>query len=387
MTLRALGKRIGVVVLAVGAAALLLGAVLGQPVLVSFVETGSMQPTLDPGDGFVAVPTALAGPVGPGDVVVFRAERLHGGGLVTHRVVGDTPQGYVTQGDANTFTDQSGSEPPVKESQIVAVALSVGGHIVVVPELGTVLQGIQSGLTLVQYHAFSAVGLGGVQGTQGLAVSIFVLTIAWYVVSVWRDRGPDRDETDDSGVSYVSGRAIVVGLTVLVVVGATATMVVPGGPTKYEVVSAEFDSEGPRVIPTGETETTTHTVGNGGVVPIYVFLEPDGEGISVDRSRMRVPARSATNATVALSAPPQTGYYRFFVTEYRYLAVLPQPVVATLYHQHPWLPIVVIDGLIAVPYYLVGAALVGSESVRMSSLSRDKPLGTRIRRAIRRLYS
>lgn len=36
--------------------ALIAGQLLGQPVLFSFVETGSMQPTLDPGDGFIAIP-------------------------------------------------------------------------------------------------------------------------------------------------------------------------------------------------------------------------------------------------------------------------------------------------------------------------------------------
>jgi len=45
---------------------LVAGQLLGQPILLSFVETGSMQPTLDPGDGFVAVPASLAGPVGVG---------------------------------------------------------------------------------------------------------------------------------------------------------------------------------------------------------------------------------------------------------------------------------------------------------------------------------
>ncbi|MFC7138101.1 S26 family signal peptidase [Halobaculum litoreum] len=63
------------------------GQALGQPVLVSYVETGSMAPTLAPGDGFVAVPAAVAGQVEAGDVVTFRAESVGGGGLTTHRVV------------------------------------------------------------------------------------------------------------------------------------------------------------------------------------------------------------------------------------------------------------------------------------------------------------
>lgn len=387
MTVRSAVKRVGLVVVVGVAVALLLGAVLGQPVLVSFVETGSMEPTLAPDDGFIAIPSAIAGPVTPGDVVVFRAERLHGGGLVTHRVVGETSRGYVTQGDANAFTDQAGSEPPVKESQIVAKALTVGGHIVVIPALGAFLQMVQNALTMVQTGLLGVVGLQGVQGTQGLAVTVFILTYAWYGVTVWLDRRTRDSGQDDRRETSVSGQSIVLALTLLVVLGATVTMVVPGGVTKYEVVSAEFDSDGARVIPMGETETTTHPVGNGGVIPVYVFFETSDERTTVDQQQLRVPARSGVNATVSLTAPHQTGYYRHFVTEYRYLALLPQPVVATLYQYHPWLPIVVIDALVAIPYYLLGLAFVGRGSVRLSGRSRNKSLAERTRRTVRRLYS
>ena len=57
MTLRsyvewALGLFLVIIVLA-----LLLGQLLGQPILLGFVSTGSMEPTMNAGDGFVAVPS------------------------------------------------------------------------------------------------------------------------------------------------------------------------------------------------------------------------------------------------------------------------------------------------------------------------------------------
>jgi signal peptidase len=81
-----------------------------------------MEPTLEPGDGFVAVPAELAGPIDDGDVIVFEAETIQGGGLTTHRVVDETDRGFITRGDANPFTDQDDSEPPVKRAQVVAKA-------------------------------------------------------------------------------------------------------------------------------------------------------------------------------------------------------------------------------------------------------------------------
>lgn len=92
-----------------------------------------MSPNLEPGDGFIAVPIQLAGPIEPGDVVAFDAKVLHGGGLTTHRVVDETAAGFITKGDANAVTDQDGSEPPVKRGQDVAVAYQFGGTVVSTP--------------------------------------------------------------------------------------------------------------------------------------------------------------------------------------------------------------------------------------------------------------
>jgi len=83
------------VVFAVVVLALIAGSLLGQPVLFSFVTTESMSPTIQAGDGFVVIPSVLVDDVGEGDVVVFDAQEIEGGGLTTHRIVGETeaPQG------------------------------------------------------------------------------------------------------------------------------------------------------------------------------------------------------------------------------------------------------------------------------------------------------
>ena len=52
---------------------LLVGQLLGQPILLGYVATGSMEPTMDAGDGFIAIPSAVTGDVQEGDVVVFQA--------------------------------------------------------------------------------------------------------------------------------------------------------------------------------------------------------------------------------------------------------------------------------------------------------------------------
>ena len=367
-------------------AALLLGQVLGTPVLLGYVETGSMEPTMEPGDGFVAVPSAVAGDVERGDVIVFRAEELQGGGLTTHRVVGETPRGYVTQGDANPFPDQDGAEPPVKEGQIVAEVLQVGGEVVVIPNLGTLVTGLQGGFAEVQRRLAVATGSRSLLGTGGLAYVLLGLSLLLYIYDLLasgrgqqRDYGRDHADGRDDGIS--PGLVVVV-LAAVLVASATAAMVVPAGTQQFGVVSAEFTSENPTVIEQGTSSTLPYTVPNGGLLPVVTYLEPASDGVAVSPDRIRVAGRSSASVEMTLSAPQETGYYRQFVTEHRYLAVLPPSMLDTLYGVHPWLPILVIDAGLAGMVALLGLLLLGGRRVRVRSREsrHDRSLRSRVLR-------
>jgi signal peptidase len=366
--------------------ALLLGQSLGHPVLLGFVETGSMSPTLDPGDGFVAVPAAIGGPVETGDVVVYSAEEVQGGGLVTHRVIDETDRGYVTKGDANAFTDQDDGEPPVRRAQVVARALQVGGHVVTIPHLGDAVGAIRSLLRTVQRTLSALLGTSLVLGTRGLAYILFAVTLAWYAVGAWLARN-ERDERRTRSRDDGTDARLVVGLSALLLVaGATAAMTLPAGTQEYGVVSAEFESERATVIPAGGSASVEQPLRNGGVLPIVVYTEPASDGVGVVPRRSSLASGERTTATVTLQAPGETGYYRRYVSRHVYLAVLPVSAIDALYGVHPWAPVVAIDALVGVPFYLVGVWLVGTGRVKNRSRDREIPVTTRIRRAFRRRY-
>jgi signal peptidase len=367
---------------------LVVGQVLGQPVLLAFVETGSMAPTMDPGDGFVAIPAQLAGPPEAGDVVTFRAEELHGGGLTTHRIVGETEQGYVTRGDANPFTDQDGEEPVVKDAQIVAVAWAPGGDVLVVPHLGTVVLAVQGVLGTVQRTLASLLGTRSLLGPTGLGYVFAGAMGLLYVLDLLREGRNVKGEAERDRERSGGGTSVdlyLVGFALVLVAGATAAMVAPGGTQEYGIVSAEFDSERPTVVPVGESETVPYLVGNGGVVPTVTYLEPASRGIEVEPRQVRLARGERVNATVTLHAPPETGYYRRFLVEHRYLALLPLSVVGSLYRLHPWAPVVAIDALLGGGFYLLGRALVGSGRVRTRRRSRDAR--SSFSRRVRSLFS
>lgn len=350
---------------------LLVGQLLGQPLLLSYVTSDSMEPTLGPGDGFIALPLAATGPIEEGDVVVFEAERLEGGGLTTHRVVDTTDRGFITQGDANPFPDQDGVEPPVKRGQIVAEALQIGGNVLVIPSLGTAVEGSHSLITGLQRRLAALTGSRSLLGLQGVAYLLVGVTFVLYLLAAWRERGQEIRERDRSRDTGMDVRRVVAALTLLLVLSTTASMVVPAGTQEFGIVSAEFDSSSPHVIPAGTAADRPYPVVNGGFLPAVTFLEPASEGITVQPEQVTVGPRAKVNATLTLQAPPETGYYRRFIVEHRYLGVLPQPAIATMYRLHPWLPVMVIDLLIAVPFYLVTVRLIGTGKFRQHS--RDGP--------------
>lgn len=379
MALRRLAGYVLGAVVALAVVSLIAGSVLGQPLLLSYVETGSMAPSLEAGDGFVAVPTQLDSSIEEGDIVVFEAEQLHGGGLTTHRVVGETEQGFITRGDANPFTDQSGEEPPVKRAQIVAQAVQVNGEVVAIPHFGTVVGGTQSTVAAVQQRLAVLLGMQSLLGAQGLAYLFFSVSVVWYIIDARRADGRKSRETSrDRGTD---ARLVAGAFAALIVLGATAAMAVPAGTHEYGIVSAEFDSDRPDVIPAGESKQRTSRVGNGGLVPMMVFLEPASEGVDVHPRELSISGGGVANATLTLQAPPETGYYRRFVAEHRYLAVLPPGVIRRLHVFHPWAPVAAIDALLGIPFYLFSTRLVGTARVRTTT--RDGP--SALRRTLNRL--
>lgn len=91
------------------------GTVTALPGVESFVVlSGSMEPALSPGDLVIVRP----GSYGPGDVVSFE----RGSAVVTHRLVEQTADGWITRGDANDADDPR----PVPTDRIVGeVVLSI----------------------------------------------------------------------------------------------------------------------------------------------------------------------------------------------------------------------------------------------------------------------
>lgn len=138
---------------AVAVAVLLVPRLLGGTSLI--VETGSMEPTIHPGD-VVAIQALSPETIRAGDIITYATNKQ----LITHRVVGTVPKGQekrlITQGDANNHIDE-----PIALEQVR------GKVVYVIPKVGHVS-------VWVRHH-------------PTVTLAIFGLALAAAVCSDWRN--------------------------------------------------------------------------------------------------------------------------------------------------------------------------------------------------------
>lgn len=364
--------------------ALLLGQLLGQPLLLTYVETDSMSPTIEPGDGYIVLPSSVTGGVSEGDIVLYEAQEFDGGGLTTHRVVGETDEGYITKGDNNPFTDQDGGEPPVADGQVVGVALQVGGGPVVIPWLGVLVTTVRGVVTGIVGALLGVVGLdaetsGGTVGIVAIVAGLLMLLGSLLLGGQRPSRSYDRRR----GSFILQGEVLTVLFVLAVLVPANASMVIPGGTAEYTVLSSE-NPEGENVVQPGGTLELRYNVQNSGLVPLHAVVEPASSGVRVDQRQLSVPFQGNASTGVTLQIPEEPGTYTRYVHEHRYLGILPGSWIAALHRVHPLVALGAINVVIAAVVAGVTLSTVGTGRVRLRSRSRDESPGSRIREALRR---
>lgn len=377
-------ERIGTVLLVVVLAGLVLGQVLGQPVFLAYVESESMEPTIETGDGFIAIPTELTGPPQEGDVVSFEAQEIEGGGITTHRIVGETPQGYITEGDGNPFTDQDGGEPYVTEDRIVAKALQIGDDPVTIPYVGVAAETTQGVFLSIAGPLAAAFGVELSATAEGIGLAVFAVGLSLFVLSVLAERttGPRRDMSrsvapDDA----LDGRKVAVAVLVVVLIPANAAMVVPSGPTDI-VLDGNEVADASDVSP-GDPVDAEFNARNNALITMVVTLEPVDEDVTMDRRTVALPPGERGTATASVPAPSPGTDRTVTITEHRYIQLLPQPVLVGLHDRHPLLAIGALNLLIGVSVLGFVGGLIGFDRVRFRDTSRDVPVSVVVRRWLR----
>lgn len=321
-------------------AAVLLGVVavspLTLPVQLSYVDSDSMEPSIQKDDGYVLVP---ASDVDVGDVITFRTEKRNT--PFTHRVVDVTDEGYVTKGDNNRVTDQASGYDHVTDPYVIGKVVTTGGSAVTVPGLGKVHR-------LVGEHLGVVVGL---------------LLLLPLVVG-----GTDTEDPLSRGVFTVGDVVgpLILALSVLLLLAVVLSTDVHG----IDYVATEHAVSDSRLLEVGEPATST--VFLQGPKPRFVHRFVSAEGAEV-----RSASFNRTSVLVTLDVPPpeETGVYTKEVRVHGYPATVPKPVLRRLHRMSPWAAALASVAVILSTMYAVGRAV----------LDWNRPVRTVERRCLDRL--
>lgn len=302
---------------------ILLGGLVGRPILLAAVPTGSMVPVLRPGDLIVVLPY-LGAKLQVGDIVVFRTEKDTG--WIVHRIVGgDSAQGFTTRGDANPGPDPY----PVFPRHVVGTVPVLGGKAMVIPRGG--LLSLERGPLSNPAVATSALLLGLYlvfsDAKEGLRSIRFRLRPL-------RRPGPSPRAVL---TAYGAMAAVVFLLTLasLASLGSTTT-------GTYKVVETlNTRMKLPGMVVAGSTRVDSVSIKNPSPVPLVVALESNRSDVSWEPAWLVVGPRRTRDVTLSLQAAAP-GEVRVRLREAVYLPFLPLQVLRALGGLHWFLPLVAV---------------------------------------------
>lgn len=282
------------------------------PIHFSYVYSDSMAPTLHQNDAYLVYETD---DVAVGDVIVFRSRATDS--YVTHRVVGDTPAGYVTKGDGNPSTDQAAGYDHVQDAAIVGRVITVGGSPVRIPWVGWGIAVIRSNHWLV-------------------------LALAAGALLVHASRS-----APDTARSITRVEDVVRPLFLAALLTTVALSVTAGQETDLSYVAVEGNVDGPRTVQVGQGSTETVRLTRPGIPGTTVVAT--GEGVAVTNR-----TANATTIEYAIHIPPPTepGPHGGTLTVTRYPAVLPRSVLTGLHAIHPVASGIATGVVLLAPVYL-----------------------------------
>ncbi len=360
---------------------IVVGGILQQPVGVSYVETESMRPQLEPGDGFFLIPTQLVGTFKVGDVITFRAENFPYE-FVTHRIVAETSGGFVTQGDNNTFTDQSGTfnEPYIKREQIVGKVITNGnGAVIAIPKLGKALTGIGDKFNSVSASFYGAIGVKPkndkiAQVIFGLGIFALIAIIADTVSSI-RSESAQRKRTEKKRSRRQSSSYLLyISFFIFILFATTVSVITMEQTNRVDLVATEGNTN-MRAVHLGETVERYLEIGNSGFIPVHIFIPGRGGMVHLTEESFSLASGDNRRVSYQVTAPTTPGYYQEYIVMDVYLGILPFSVTTGLREQGGrYMPILLLDAVAIALSLPVVVILQREGSVRGRSRSRKRSI-------------
>ncbi len=285
---------------------ILLGAMIVTPFGPAHVISGSMEPEIRAGSTIFLYP---AKHIAVGDVIVYHPTSL-GREMIVHRVVDESPEGYITKGDAAGKTDQEMGEPPVTTSRIAGKVLTLSGSIIQTNYSSLVISTLGISLVIAFIWAGTSTRILHKKRLRVKHVQIFILIFCAVVI--------------------------------------TFTMVLGSGTEAVSFLASENPGTRTDHTKVGEPGEINFLVSNRSLIPTLVYFEGP---ISV--SSLFVLPFSTAETTVAIPAQDEPGWYELVVYKYSHPVLIPPVVIDLLYQLSPYLSMFTILAFMILILYLI----------------------------------
>jgi signal peptidase len=287
----------------------------GAPIL-TYVYSNSMEPLIKVNDAFFVWPTNK---LEVGDIVMFRPAVLKAP-YITHRIIGIGENGFITKGDNSPFKDQDSGEPEISVDRIVGKVVTMNGQPLIIPRLGKLSAGIQSGLG---------------NYTKYLSGGFFLLGFI-SLMSGNRNATYKRKSRSRLRLRHLY-KGVVITCTILVML----SIYLGSRVTQIRYLVSEYPGNQGDQIAVNQPGKLTMEIRNNGFIPVLPV--PTGIApLSVIKTPDYIWSRSANTIVLDVLPQRQTGFYQGYVQVYNYPILLPRRWIVFLHGVNPILAIIAI---------------------------------------------
>jgi signal peptidase len=308
-----------------------MGFILDRPVLISYVTSDSMTPTLNKGDLFLINPFSKGK---TGDIIVFKIN----GHWTVHRIYAETSEGYITKGDNNVATDQQDNRnSAVKKEDVVGTVVTIFNKPVKIPYVGIYIQ------------EFS-------KSTKNLYIAVIVIVLGSILLTGGKERVRKKRSKRVIKLKYKTLYTIVSAITIaIILISIVATWGTIG--FNYASTLAGGQKEG-WYLPNTEFDRPI-ILKNRAFYPMYYILSPKGDRITLDKTDFILMRNGKESVDVHVKVPADTKIYYEQIDVYTYPPLLPVDIIKKLWNLNPYLPLVTfsleIAGVLVIVYLATGS--------------------------------
>jgi len=291
------------------------GYLLDRPILISYVTSESMSPTLEKGDLFVINPFAK-GKVG--DIIVFKLRDR----WTVHRIYAETDEGYITKGDNNIATDQQDSGKPIKKEYVVGVVITIFDKPLKIPMIGNYIQELSK-------HA------------SNVFVAIAVIFLG--IILMTRDSNNKRKKK----VILIRYKTLYSIVSAVLIAMFVTSVVASWGTVSFNYVSTKAGNQHEGWYLPNSEFVRKITIKNRAFYPTTFVLSSKSDRITIDSSSFTLQGGEERYVNVHVKVPSDTRVYYELIDVYAYPSLLPPDVIKSMWEVSKYLPLTVLTSEIA----------------------------------------